>query len=66
MLESKTLTAVPQVSSVEAARNEVRQAPLDKSKLENLLTLEKQARNFAMVQYLEGRIKLIDEKGTVQ
>ena len=53
----------PNLQNVEVARNEVRQAPFDRVKLEKLLDVEKTSKNFAMVQYLETRIKQLDEKG---
>ncbi len=54
----------PNFKNIEMARNEVRQSPFDKSKLEKLLDVEKISKNFAMVQYLETRIKQLNEKGS--
>lgn len=54
----------PNLKNIEVARNEVRQAPFDRLKLEKLLNVEKTSKNFAMVQYLETRIKQLNEKGS--
>ncbi len=54
----------PNFKNIELARNEVRQAPFDRQKLEKLLDVEKTSKNFAMVQYLETRIKQLKEKGS--
>lgn len=47
---------------LETARNEVRQNPMDHGRIEKLLGLEKQAGDFAMVHYLEERLR--DSKAT--
>lgn len=64
LLDKREVAAIPAFQEVENSRNAVREAPLDKTRLEKLLQLEKQSKNFAMVQYLEGRIRQLDEKGT--
>jgi hypothetical protein len=66
LLETREIASVPDLKSAEAARNEVRESPLDKVRLQKLLGIEKQNKNMAMVQYLEGRIKTLEEKGTPQ
>ncbi len=47
----------PTAQVLEQARNEVRQNPVDRARIEKLLSLEKQAGDFAMVHYLEGRLQ---------
>lgn len=47
----------PSLQEIESARNLVRSQPLNQGAVENLLRLEKKSQNFAMVQYLEGRLK---------
>ncbi len=54
----------PNLKNIESARNDVRQSPFDRLKLEKLLDVEKNSKNFAMVQYLETRIKQLNEKGS--
>ena len=54
----------PNLKNIEVARNEVRQSPFDLLKLQKLLDVEKNSKNFAMVQYLETRIKQLNEKGS--
>ena len=54
----------PNLKNIEVARNEVRQSPFDLLKLQKLLDVEKSSKNFAMVQYLETRIKQLNEKGS--
>ncbi len=49
--------AKPSVAALESARDEVRQSPFDVKAIQRLLQLEKQTGDFAMVQYLEGRLK---------
>ena len=57
---------VPTLASIEGARQAVREAPLDRSKLEALLTLEKKtAHSDTMVAYLEGRLATLDNSGGV-
>jgi hypothetical protein len=57
------MTERPTHQILELAKDDVRQSPFDKIKLEKLLDIEKQSKNFAMVQYLESRIKQLDDKG---
>lgn len=52
-----TVLGLPDLKEIEAAREVVRQKPMDTAAVEKLLELEKKARNFAMVQYLEGRLR---------
>lgn len=47
----------PTRESLEAARGDLRQNPFDRNRIEQLLTLEKQNKNFAMIQYLEERLR---------
>lgn len=49
------------LAEVEAARQDLRAKPFDKGGVEKLLGLEKQNQNFAMVQYLEGRLKTLED-----
>lgn len=65
VLEDRPVVVAPSAQTLESARNEVRAAPLDKLRLQKLLDVEKQAKNFAMVQYLEGRIRQTEEKGAL-
>ncbi len=46
----------------EEARNQLREDPLNKDLTHKLLGIEKQNKNFAMVQYLEGRMKNLEKK----
>jgi len=50
------------MTSLEEARNEVRANPFNREKIEKLKSLESQMKNFAMVQYLEGRLQNLEEK----
>jgi hypothetical protein len=52
-----TVAEKPTREALESARNDVRQNPFDRALLEKLLGLEKQAGDFAMVHYLEGRLQ---------
>lgn len=61
-LASRGGTILPELQEIEAARDQVRKNPLDRAALGRLLEVEKRARNFAMVQYLEGRLRLMDDK----
>jgi hypothetical protein len=47
----------PSREILEKARAEVRLSPFDKSRIEKLLDLERQAGDFAMVHYLEQRLR---------
>ena len=49
-------TQKPVLAELEAARNNLRNKPMDRLAVENLLKLESLAGNKAMVQYLEGRL----------
>lgn len=60
--EAVAASTKPTREALEAARNEVRLNPFDKIRLESLLKLEKQAGDFAMVHYLEGRLAQSQEK----
>ncbi len=57
---------LPQQAALEKARQAVRENPLSRSGLEDLLVLEKQMNHAPMVVYLEGRINSLEEKATVQ
>lgn len=54
---------IPVLATVEAARQAVREKPLDRTRLENLLALEKKLGRPAMVAYLEGRIQTLQPSG---
>lgn len=59
--QTSTLAARPDLKQIEAARDLVRANPLDRTAAEKLLELEKKSKNFAMVQYLEGRLRSLSE-----
>ena len=62
LLEVHSETAMrPAAQTIEAARNGVRESPCDRPRLEKLLKIEKQSKNFAMIQYLEGRISQLSQ-----
>lgn len=54
--------SLPDVKDLELARRDVREKPLDRASVEKLLELEKKTRHFAMVQYLEGRLRGLEAK----
>ena len=55
---------VPTLAAIEGARQAVREAPLNRAKLENLLSLEKKtSKSDTMVAYLEGRLASLDSSG---
>ena len=56
---SQSVVGLPELKEIEAARESVRQNPLDRQLATNLLNLEKKSKNFAMVQYLEGRLRTL-------
>lgn len=49
----------PNLAQLEQARQAVREAPMNRARLENLLNLERQAGRVGMVSYLEGRLQTI-------
>ncbi|MDX9730360.1 MAG: hypothetical protein RBT63_01190 [Bdellovibrionales bacterium] len=49
----------PNLVQIEQARQAVREEPLSRSRLEQLLSLERQAGRVGMVSYLEGRIQTV-------
>ncbi len=61
-LKPPTAPSGPSLAEVEAMRDQVRKHPFDRTAVENLMGLEKESKNFAMVQYLEGRLKVMDDK----
>ncbi|MBX2993872.1 MAG: hypothetical protein KF681_03600 [Bdellovibrionaceae bacterium] len=63
---SQSVLGLPDVKELQAAREAVRQSPLDRSAANRLLELEKKSKNFAMVQYLEGRLKSLPTAEPVQ
>lgn len=69
MLQAQQSVSVADQKSVdprglEAARSQVRMKPMDKTALNELLVLEKQAGNDAMAAYLEARIKNLESNNT--
>ena len=50
----------PQLTSVEAARQAVRDNPMDRSRIESLLAIEKEMGHGPMVAYLEGRVGTLE------
>lgn len=63
-LKSKSEVAAQkkiEIALLEEARNQVRLNPLNREKIEGLKNLENEAKNFAMVHYLEGRLKSLDD-----
>ena len=67
MLAKKEATKeLPTLASLEGARQAVRQDPMSKSSLENLLSLErKSGRSTTMVAYLEGRLQTLETGASV-
>lgn len=49
----------PNLAQLEQARQAVREEPMSRARLENLLSLERQAGRVGMVSYLEGRIQTV-------
>jgi peptidyl-tRNA hydrolase len=49
----------PNLAQIEKARQAVREAPMSRQSLENLLSLERQAGRVGMVSYLEGRLQTV-------
>lgn len=49
----------PNFAQIEKARQAVREAPMSRQTLENLLALERQAGRVGMVSYLEGRLQTV-------
>jgi Glu-tRNA(Gln) amidotransferase subunit E-like FAD-binding protein len=45
------------IGEIEKAKSVVREKPFDKAAIENLFQMEKENKNLAMMQYLEGRLK---------
>ncbi|MEK6773929.1 MAG: tetratricopeptide repeat protein [Bdellovibrionota bacterium] len=66
ILGPKKILAKLSLRETEEARNELRADPLNKDLMNKLLGIEKQNKNFAMVQYLEGRMKNLEKKETQQ
>lgn len=60
-----TVVAVP-AQEIETAREALRLRPLDREVIQSSLDLEKRAGNFAMAQYLEGRLRVMSVKEEVQ
>lgn len=54
--------AKPSVAELEKARNNLRQNPFMASAIQDVLTLEKQAKRKSMVEYLEGRLASLNKK----
>ena len=57
---------LPQVATLEGARQAVRENPMSRKDLESLLTLEKQMGRQTMVSYLEGRLQILGEQSPSQ
>jgi hypothetical protein len=57
ILAQQAAITPPNFKEVEEARNELRKKPMEKASVEKLLGLERTMGNFAMVQYLEGRLE---------
>lgn len=53
----------PTVQEIEMAKTQLRNLPMDKQAVVNLMDLEKQMENQSMVQYLQGRLKLLESGG---
>ncbi|CAN5563060.1 hypothetical protein BH10BDE1_BH10BDE1_29170 [soil metagenome] len=53
----------PNLVQIEKARQAVREAPMSRQSLENLLSLERQAGRVGMVSYLEGRLQTVPAAG---
>ncbi|OYZ17928.1 MAG: hypothetical protein B7Y39_14365 [Bdellovibrio sp. 28-41-41] len=61
ILTQQTAGVAPNFKDVEEARNELRRSPMAKASVEKLLMLERSTGNFAMVQYLEGRLENLNK-----
>lgn len=61
LTQQQAAAVVPNFKDIEQARNELRQSPMAKASVEKLLTLERSTGNFAMVQYLEGRLENLNK-----
>lgn len=61
ILDQQTAAVAPNFKEIEQARNELRQSPMAKASVEKLLMLERSMGNFAMVQYLEGRLENLNK-----
>lgn len=61
MLEKKEAPqSLPTLAVLEGARQAVRENPMDRTRIEALLSLEKQMGRAAMVAYLEGRLQAMN------
>ncbi len=61
ILTQQAAVVPPNFKEIELARNELRKKPMEKASVEKLLGLEKTVGNFAMVQYLEGRLENLNK-----
>lgn len=61
ILSQQAAIVPPNFKEIEEARNELRKKPMEKASVEKLLGLEKTVGNFAMVQYLEGRLENLNK-----
>lgn len=58
--KNAAVLSLPNLKEIEIAKDELRKAPLNTSAVQRLLDLERKTKNFAMIQYLEGRLKAME------
>lgn len=62
IIDLQVAQTAPNFKDIEEARNELRKKPMEKASVEKLLGLERTIGNFAMVQYLEGRLENLNKQ----